>query len=117
MQWLELILDIAILALLVGLLFELRRSKKPGFSQTLEDELQKASVLKEDGGPNPKGPQDDRIQNKKTGESQEYEKAYELVAEMLEKGYSIQKIVSEVKLIPEQEVRLIARLKRPRRVV
>lgn len=117
LKWIELALDITILGLLVGLLIELRRFQKPGTTRKFEEELQRASVSKEDSGSSPKGPWGDKTQNGKEGDSLEYEKAYELVTEMLEKGYSIQKIVSEVKLIPEQEVRLIARLKRPRRVL
>lgn len=116
MHTLELVLDIAILTLLVGLLLELRRSKKPGFEKKLEEEMQKEDILNK-GAEDRKQeePQRNGVNDKKEDESPEYEKAYGMVTEMLEKGYSVEKIVNEVRLIPEQEVRLIAKLKRPRR--
>jgi hypothetical protein len=114
MAWIELGLDIGIVLLLVVILVELRRAKRSSFEETLERALVQ-----------PEGPQ--HLQSQPApgaqdglaappGEDQgEHESAYERVVELLREGYSVEKILKEVTQIPEQEVRLIAQLKRPRR--
>jgi hypothetical protein len=114
MAWIELGLDIGIVLLLVVILVELRRAKRPSFEETLERSLVQ-----------PEGPQESQSQPAPSaqdglaaspGEDQgEHENAYERVVELLREGYSVEKILKEVTQIPEQEVRLIAQLKRPRR--
>lgn len=114
MAWIELGLDVGILFLLAVLLFELRRARRSSFEETLERALVQ-----------PEGPQDSQRQpapGAKDGlaapqgkDQGEHESAYERVVELLREGYSVEKILKEVTQIPEQEVRLIAQLKRPRR--
>jgi flagellar biosynthesis/type III secretory pathway M-ring protein FliF/YscJ len=114
MAWIQLGLDIVILFLMAVLLFELRRARRSSFEETLERALVQ-----------PEGPQSLKRQPTPgaqgelavpPGEDQGvHESAYERVVELLREGYSVEKILKEVTQIPEQEVRLIAQLKRPRR--
>jgi hypothetical protein len=115
MAWIELGLDIGILFLLAVLLFELRRARRSTFDETLERALvQPEGPASPQSQTAPAGAQDGLAVH--PGEDQgEHESAYERVVELLREGYSVEKIVKDVTQIPEQEVRLIAQLKRPRR--
>jgi hypothetical protein len=114
MAWVELGMDVGILFLLAVLFLELRSMKRSSFEETLERALVQ-----------PEGPQSLKRQPTPgaqgelavpPGEDQGvHESAYERVVELLREGYSVEKILKEVTQIPEQEVRLIAQLKRPRR--
>ena len=114
MVWVEIGLDISILLLLSVLLWELRKQKHANFRETLE------RVLVEKEAPD--GPQSRPMPGAQGGlglqpgnDQEEHESAYERVVELLREGFSVERIVKEITQIPEQEVRLIAKLKRPRR--
>jgi len=126
-KYLELVLDFIILFVLLTLFIESRERKAKlnnefnvkAFEHLLSKTLGNLSIKPEiqnvqNGGRASKQSNKKAVKEIEAGEGSNNEKAYDNVIDLLDRGYSIEKIAKEVKEIPEGEIKMIAVIRRER---